>query len=68
VKLRVGVADLARGKVSLTQLFALYKQYRSRRKSATGQKSDERRIQMCGRACLAATKTLTPYPWASGRG
>jgi hypothetical protein len=50
VKLRDGVADLARGKVSLAQVFALYKQYRSpRKKSATGQKSDERRIQMWSR-------------------
>lgn len=49
-KLEEGVSDLASGKVSLSQVFALYEQHRSpRKRSATGRRSDKRRIEMWSR-------------------
>lgn len=46
-KLREGATDLAQGKVTLAQVFALYQRHRTpRKKSATGRKADARRVEL----------------------
>lgn len=45
-KLRKGEADIARGRTTLSQVFALYRTQRSPRKTARERQGDERRIEL----------------------
>ena len=45
-KLVKGINDLARGKVTIAQVLAVYEEHRTPRKSATEQKADSRRAEL----------------------
>lgn len=64
-KLMKGDAELQQGRVTLAQVFALYRQHRTPRKTEREQRSDDRRIEMWTRV-LGAGKDpheTTPHEW-----